>query len=88
MEDKKNFLLSAVITLSTILIGLVSYIVYSEYQKVNRVPSRCPYSGWEYEHGESFLTNDNSEFCLCNDGTIACTDLDLILDNETNGEEN
>ena len=86
--ENKNFFLGLSITLGTILIGLVSYTVYSEYQKANDVPQRCPYEGWSYENGESF--DDDCNVCICNDGVVACTEIaceDLNLDNTDNGTE-
>jgi hypothetical protein len=73
MKDKENFLLSLSITLGVIILGLVSYIVYSEYQIQNKQPKRCPYQGWLYEHGESFDAGDGCNVCLCNDGIVVCT---------------
>jgi len=89
MEDKKGFLIGIVITLGTILIGLVSYIVYSEYKVQNSVPQRCPYQGWSYEDGESFDSGDGCNMCICNDGQIACTEMacdNLNLESLDNGE--
>lgn len=73
MKDKENFLLSLSITLGVIILGLVSYIVYSEYKTQNKQPNRCPYQGWSYEHGESFDAGDGCNVCLCNDGVVVCT---------------
>lgn len=87
MENKNNFFFKLSITLGTIALGLVSYIVYSEYIIQNDVPDRCPYQGWEYEHGESFDAGDGCNVCVCNDGVIACTEkgcVDLNLDNNPN----
>ena len=87
MKDKSSFLIGVVITLSTILVGLVSYIVYSEYKTQNTLPQRCPYNGWSYENGESFDSGDGCNICVCNDGMVACTEMsceDLILDSNLN----
>jgi hypothetical protein len=89
MKDRGNFLLGIVITLGTILIGLISYIVYSEYKTQNTPPQRCPYNGWSYESGETFDKGDECNICVCNDGVIACTEMaceDLNLDGNLNGE--
>jgi hypothetical protein len=75
MDDRKNFLIGLVITLSTIVIGLISYIVYSEYQKANDVPERCPYQGWSYENGETFDSGDGCNVCVCYDGKVVCTEM-------------
>ena len=83
MEDKKGFLIGIIITLSTILIGLVSYIVYSEYKIQNRVPTRCQYQGWSYESGKSFDSSDGCNVCICNEGVVVCTEMsceDLSLE--------
>ena len=75
MKDKENFFLGLSITLGVILLGLISYIVYSEYKGQNRVLNRCPYQGWSYEHGESFDMDDGCNVCICNDGIITCTEM-------------
>ena len=75
MKDKENFLLGLSITLGVILLGLISYIVYSEYKTQNRTLNRCPYQGWSYEHGESFDAGDGCNMCICNDGLIECTEM-------------
>lgn len=88
--ENKNFLLSLSITLATILIGLISYIVYTQIQASNKVPLRCPYQGWSYEDGENFEAGDGCNMCICNDGEIACTEMaceDLNLDSTDNGGE-
>jgi len=74
MENKENFLLGLSITFGIVILGLISYIVYSEYKIQNDTPDRCPYQGWSYEHGETFDAGDGCNICVCNDGTIACTD--------------
>ena len=87
MKDKNNFLLGLTITLGTIIIGLISYIVYSEYSQTNKEPLRCPYQGWSYEHNESFEAGDGCNVCICNDGIIVCTELEcnnLILEEDKN----
>lgn len=76
MKDKENFLLSLSITLVVILLGLISYIVYSEYKTQNRTLNRCPYEGWSYEHEERFDAGDGCNSCICNDGIVACTEMD------------
>lgn len=84
MKDKENFFIGLSITLGTILLGLVSYTVYSEYKIQNRTPNRCPYEGWSYEHGEKFDAGDNCNVCVCNDGISVCTEMvcnDLNLNN-------
>ena len=73
-EEKKidkNFLVGLCITLGTIVVGLVSYIVYTtEFRKEL---SRCEYYGWAYAHGETFDSVDGCNICSCNDGEIVCT---------------
>ena len=73
MQDKKSFLLGLSITLGTIVLGLTSYIIYSEYKIQNRTLNRCPYQGWSYEHEESFDAGDDCNICVCNDGIIVCS---------------
>lgn len=85
MKDRNSFLLGLVITLSTVIIGLISYIIYSEYKLQNKTLQMCPYQGWSYEHNETFEAGDGCNICLCNDGIIVCTELDcnnLILEEE------
>ncbi len=84
MKNKENFLLSLSITLGVILLGLISYIVYSEYKIQNRTLNMCPYQGWSYEHGETFDAGDGCNICSCNDGITVCTEMacdDLNLQN-------
>jgi hypothetical protein len=93
MKDKENFFLGLSITLGVILLGLTSYIVYSEYKIQNDTPNRCPYEGWSYEHGETFESGDGCNTCVCNDGMVACTEMDCTTSPitesayEENGEE-
>lgn len=73
-ETKKNensFLISLTITLGTIIVGLISYIVYTENFKADF--KVCEYNGWAYSHGESFESSDGCNICSCNDGAVACT---------------
>lgn len=88
MRDRENFLLGLSITLGVILLGLTSYVVYSEYKIQNRTKARCPYQGWSYEHGESFDSDDGCNICVCSDGGIVCTErvCNINLDNNLNGE--
>ena len=54
-NDNKNnnsFLLGLNITLGTVVIGLISFILYTT-QVAKEMP-RCEYNGWAYAHGESF----------------------------------
>jgi hypothetical protein len=74
MKDKENFLIGLSITLGVILLGLVSYVVYSEYKIQNRTYNRCPYQGWSYEHAESFDAGDDCNVCVCNDGITVCSE--------------
>jgi len=84
MKNKEHFFLSLSITLGVILLGLISYIVYSEYKIQNRTLNRCPYQGWSYDHGETFNAGDDCNVCLCNDGISVCTEMqcdDINLEN-------
>lgn len=73
-ENKKNnnnFLLSLSITLGTITIGLISYIVYTETS--SPAQNFCEYNGWAYQHEESFESEDGCNMCSCNKGQVVCT---------------
>ncbi len=70
-EKKHNFLLGLCITLGTIVIGLVSFIVYNE--TISKQKARCDYNGWSYANGESFKSSDDCNYCACSDGQVVCT---------------
>ena len=75
MEEKKekdnSFLIGLCITLGTIVVGLVSYILFTANFKEEKL--RCEYNGWAYAHGESFDSTDGCNMCSCNNGEIVCT---------------
>lgn len=73
-ERYNSFLLGLCITLGTIVIGLVSYIVFTTDFKKEKL--RCEYSGWAYAHGETFDATDGCNVCSCNNGEIVCTEID------------
>jgi len=72
-ENKKDssFLTGLCITLGTIIVGLVSYIVYTTDFQIEK--NRCEYNGWAYAHGESFESSDGCNMCSCNNGEVVCT---------------
>jgi hypothetical protein len=79
MEEYKNkdnsFLLGLSITLGTIIIGLVSYIVFStDFNPTPEYP-RCEYRGWAYAHGETFTMDNDCNVCVCSNGELLCTDM-------------
>lgn len=70
---KHNFLLGLCITLGTIVIGLISFILYSNnisHQKV-----RCEYNGWAYADGETYKSSDGCNYCACSNGQTICTQM-------------
>lgn len=70
-----NFLSSLAITLGTIIIGLISYIFYSEHILDKKDAPRCEYNGWAYSDRETFQSIDGCNNCFCDDGTVVCTDI-------------
>ena len=75
-KDIKNFTLGLSITLGTIVIGLVSYILYTEntFQPVEA--SMCEYGGWAYSDKEVFDSTDGCNTCFCHSGEVVCTQRD------------
>ena len=78
MEEYKkkdnSFLLGLSITLGTIVVGLISYIVFTS-ELPGREMARCEYNGWAYAHAETFDSTDGCNVCSCNDGEVVCTQL-------------
>jgi len=68
-----SFLLGLSITLGTIVIGLISYILYSTSFTPNK--SVCEYNGWAYSDKESFVSSDGCNQCVCSDGEVVCTQM-------------
>jgi hypothetical protein len=77
MEEYKSkdnsFLVGLSITLGTIVIGLVSYIVFTTDFKDEKL--RCEYNGWAYAHEEAFDSIDGCNVCSCNNGSVVCTQM-------------
>lgn len=72
MENKKtNFLIGLCITLGTIVIGLISFLLYTNFapQEIKR----CEYNGWAYANGEIYDSADKCNTCFCNNGDTVCT---------------
>jgi len=76
MENSKHkdnpFLLGLSITLGTVVIGLVSFILYTN--QISKEPIPCEYNGWAYADGEIYDSSDGCDTCFCNDGKTICTD--------------
>ncbi|HOF78871.1 MAG TPA: hypothetical protein PLA45_00725 [Candidatus Dojkabacteria bacterium] len=75
MADKNKdnpFLLGLSITLGTIVIGLISFLIYTN--QVSKEPLRCEYNGWAYADGEIYDSTDGCNTCFCNDGKTVCTE--------------
>ena len=73
MDDKKkNFFIGLCITLGTVVVGLISFIIY-----LNLSPQeikRCEYNGWAYANGEIYDSSDGCNTCFCNNGATVCTE--------------
>jgi len=84
MEEKQirqnNFLLGLSITLGTIVIGLISYIIFSSDFQPNQEIPRCEYRGWAYAHGETFTMYNDCNVCVCSNGELLCTDMECPVD--------
>jgi hypothetical protein len=81
-EKKINFLYSLTITLSVIIVGLVSYILYTENIEKFTEPSRCEYNGWAYADKETYPAIDGCNTCFCSNGESVCTDIACTDSNE------
>ncbi len=81
-EKKNDFLIKIIVLLSTILIGLISYIFYSEnlQKKLTSEKRTCEYNGWAYTDGESFSASDGCNMCVCSNGDVVCTEMACIED--------
>ena len=74
IEKKINFLYGILITLGTIVVGLVSYILYTENVDLFKEPNRCEYYGWAYADKEFYDSIDGCNTCFCYNGETICTD--------------
>ena len=74
-KKDNSFLLGLSITLGTIVVGLISYIVFSTDLNPNTEIPRCEYRGWAYAHGETFTMHEDCNVCVCNSGELLCTDI-------------
>jgi len=74
IEKKINFLYGVLITLGTIVIGLVSYIFYTENVEIFKEPNRCEYNGWAYANKEIYESADGCNTCFCYSGETICTE--------------
>ena len=72
---KINFAYRVAITLGTIIIGLVSYIFYSENIIIKKEIPMCEYNGWAYKDQQTFPSMDNCNTCFCDDGSVICTEI-------------
>jgi len=71
-DNKQNsFLLGLSITLGTIVIGLISFLLYTT--QVQKEAPRCEYNGWAYADGEIYESIDKCDTCFCDDGKTICT---------------
>lgn len=73
MEENKrhDFLIALCITLCTIILGLISYIVY--FNTISQQKARCSYAGWSYADSETFKSSDGCNSCACSNGQVICT---------------
>lgn len=74
LEKRNNFLLGIVLTLATIVVGLVSYVFYTENTTLFRQPNRCEYNGWAYADKEIYDSADGCNVCFCHNGETVCTE--------------
>ncbi len=86
-QDKKenSFLLGLSITLATILIGLVSYIVYTNSTPTGK--SLCEYNGWAYSDKDTFQSADGCNQCICSNGETVCTQMECSTPSSVQEEE-
>lgn len=73
-EKKIDFLTRVVITLATVIIGLVSYIFYTENTNLFVEAKRCEYNGWAYADKETYESIDGCNVCFCSNGETICTE--------------
>ncbi len=81
-EKKINFLYGALITMATILVGLISYIFYTEKGHLFKEAKRCEYNGWTYADKETYDSTDGCNTCFCYNGETICT-LKACADTQT-----
>lgn len=74
-KGSKNFTLGLAITLGTIVVGLVSYILYTENTFDILESPKCEYAGWAYSDKEVFDADDGCNVCFCHSGEIVCTEI-------------
>jgi len=73
-ENKgKNFAISLSITLGTIVIGLISFIVFTNISSSSKEAPKCEYNGWAYSDKEIFESADKCNTCFCHTGETVCT---------------
>lgn len=78
---KINFLYGVIITMGTIIVGLISYIFYASNIDIFSKPSRCEYNGWAYADGETYKSIDGCNTCFCSDGETVCTEMACVDEN-------
>ncbi|MGI6423339.1 MAG: hypothetical protein ACOX0X_01805 [Candidatus Dojkabacteria bacterium] len=74
IEKKVDFLTGLTITLGTIIVGLVSYIFYTENTEIFIEPKRCEYNGWAYADKEIYEATDGCNICFCHSGESVCSE--------------
>lgn len=73
-ENKKyEFVFGLAITLGTIVIGLASYVFYSENTTRFTQAPRCEYNGWAYADKQTYDSSDGCNVCFCHSGETICT---------------
>lgn len=72
-NKEKNFAISLSITLGTIVIGLISYIIFTSTNISVKEAPRCEYNGWAYEDKEIFDSADGCNVCFCHSGETICS---------------
>jgi hypothetical protein len=74
-QKKIQFLYGVIITMGTIIVGLISYIFYTENSELFKQPNKCEYNGWAYSDGETYKSIDGCNTCFCSDGETVCTEM-------------
>ncbi len=80
IQKKINTLYGVIITMGTIIVGLISYIFYTENIPLFREPKRCEYNGWAYAHKEIYQSVDGCNTCFCSNGDTICTEMACSVD--------
>ncbi|MHC1716615.1 MAG: hypothetical protein AB9915_01810 [Candidatus Dojkabacteria bacterium] len=88
MEESKtkesSFLLGLCITLGTIVVGLISYVIYTTNFSSEKL--MCEYNGWAYSDKDTFASSDGCNQCACSNGQVVCTEMACNTEIPISGE--